>query len=144
LLYWEQALDSAGPGEAISNRFRHILVDEYQDTNPMQAAILQKMWLGMIKARPASALVAPPSGGHEQAPDQNGITNAACSIMVVGDDAQSIYSFRVATGEDILLCPDQFPNATTVTLDQAYRTAVPILDAPTAVMGAARKRCTKD
>src|SRR5438132_9122332 len=122
LLYWEQALETPAVAEAIAGRFRHILVDEYQDTNPIQAAILQKMWLKMTAAN----------------------TSAACSVMVVGDDAQSIYSFRGATIENILRFPEQFPNTTTVTLDQNYRSVVPILDASNAVMEAAKRRFTKN
>src|SRR5262249_54431397 len=67
LLYWQQALESPGLGEAIAGRFRHILVDEYQDTNPTQAALLRLLWTGMT-AGPEGV------GGR--------------SIMVVGDDAQ--------------------------------------------------------
>ena len=68
LLYWQQALASPAAGEAIAGRFRHVLVDEYQDTNPAQAAILRLLWAGMT-AGPEGA------GGR--------------SIMVVGDDAQA-------------------------------------------------------
>ncbi|HEV3083857.1 MAG TPA: ATP-dependent helicase, partial [Gemmataceae bacterium] len=144
LLYWEQALDTAGVGAAIGGRFRHVLVDEYQDTNPIQAAILQKMWLGMTKALSAGPPVVPPSGRSGTQPPERGATNQACSIMVVGDDAQSIYSFRGATIENILRFPEQFANATTVTLDQNYRSVVPILDASNAVMDAAKRRFTKN
>jgi DNA helicase II / ATP-dependent DNA helicase PcrA len=76
----------------IGGLFDHILVDEYQDTNRLQATIL----LGLK-----------PSG--------RGLT-------VVGDDAQSIYSFRAATVRNILDFPGLFsPSATIVTLDQNYR-----------------------
>jgi DNA helicase-2/ATP-dependent DNA helicase PcrA len=64
--------------------------------------------------------------------------------MVVGDDAQSIYSFRGATVENILRFAEQFPNTTTVTLDQNYRSVVPILNASNAVMDAATRRFTKN
>jgi DNA helicase-2/ATP-dependent DNA helicase PcrA len=122
LLYWDQALEVASVGDAIAGRFRHVLVDEYQDTNPIQASLLRKLWARM-KAQ------------HAEQP---------ASIMVVGDDAQSIYSFRGATVENILRFPDEFPGTTTVTLDQNYRSTTPILEASNAVMRAARRRFTKD
>src|SRR5262249_38544898 len=50
LLYWDQALDLAGVGDAIAGHFQHVLVDEYQDTNPIQAAILRKLWARMTTA----------------------------------------------------------------------------------------------
>src|SRR5262249_50633790 len=89
LLYWEQALDTPSIGNVLAGRFQHVLVDEYQDTNPVQAGILRKMW----------ALMKPATTDAQQtaiSPD------SGSSIMVVGDDAQSIYSFRGATVENIL------------------------------------------
>jgi DNA helicase-2/ATP-dependent DNA helicase PcrA len=81
-------------------RFRHVLVDEYQDTNALQASIL-------LALRP---------GGS--------------GLTVVGDDAQSIYSFRSASVRNILQFPAQFsPPATTLKLEQNYRSTAPILDA---------------
>jgi DNA helicase-2/ATP-dependent DNA helicase PcrA len=124
LLYWDQALELASSGDAIAGRFEHVLVDEYQDTNPIQSSLLRKLWGRMRKAH------ASPSRPH--------------SIMVVGDDAQSIYSFRGATVENILRFPDDFPGTTTVTLNQNYRSTTPILHASNAVMQAARRRFTKD
>jgi DNA helicase-2/ATP-dependent DNA helicase PcrA len=118
LLYWDQALDAAGIGAAIAGRFEHVLVDEYQDTNPLQASILRKTWALM---------------NHETG-----------SVMVVGDDAQSIYAFRGATVENILRFPEQFPGAKVVTLEQNYRSVSPILSASNAVMEAARRRFTKN
>lgn len=118
LLYWNQALETPNVGLAIADRFQHVLVDEYQDTNPQQAAILRRMWALMPAADPNQ----PPSAGTRS------------SLMVVGDDAQSIYSFRGATVENILGFPEQFPGATTVTLEQNYRSVMPILDAANAVL----------
>jgi DNA helicase II / ATP-dependent DNA helicase PcrA len=118
LLFWDQALDEPTVGAALAARFRHVLVDEYQDTNPLQASILRKTW----------ALMTP----------------AGRSIMVVGDDAQSIYSFRGATVENILRFPEQFPSTTIIKLEQNFRSVQPILDASNAVMQAARQRFTKD
>jgi DNA helicase II / ATP-dependent DNA helicase PcrA len=119
LLYWQEALGVPGARQAIADHFEHVLVDEYQDTNPVQATILERMWALMIR------------------PDNR-------SIMVVGDDAQSIYSFRGATVENILRFPGQFPGATTVTLEQNYRSTMPILEASNAVMRPATRRYTKN
>ena len=92
-----------------------MLVDEYQDTNALQAAIL----LGLK-------------------PDGAGLT-------VVGDDAQAIYGFRAATVRNILDFPAQFtPPARVVTLEQNYRSTQPILAASNAVIGLARERFTKN
>jgi len=129
LMYWEHALDNPAVGDAIAGRFSHILVDEYQDTNPMQAAILRKMWERMLKGAEAPPKDAPAAGS---------------SIMVVGDDAQSIYSFRGATVENILRFPEEFAGTTTITLEQNYRSVTPILEASNAVMGKASRRFTKN
>jgi DNA helicase-2/ATP-dependent DNA helicase PcrA len=126
LLYWDQALDLSAVGDAIAHRFQHVLVDEYQDTNPIQAAILRKLWVRMT----AAALNL---GESELPPTPN------CSIMVVGDDAQSIYSFRGATVENILNFPEHFPGSTTITLEQNYRSVTPILDAANAVLRTGRR-----
>jgi DNA helicase-2/ATP-dependent DNA helicase PcrA len=99
----------------IGARFEHVLVDEYQDTNRLQASVLQRL-----------------------KPDGRGLT-------VVGDDAQAIYAFRGATVRNILDFPRQFePPATVVTLEQNYRSTQPILDAANAVIGLARERFTKN
>src|SRR5262249_52957647 len=97
LVYWDQALDLPGVSDGIAGRFQHILVDEYQDTNPMQAAILRKLWSKMTTA----------VASHTEA---NTAGTMDCSIMVVGDDAQSIYSFRGATVDNILNFPEHFPD----------------------------------
>ena len=71
-------------------------------------------------------------------PDGRGVT-------VVGDDAQSIYSFRAATVRNILDFPDQFePRARVITLEQNYRSTQPILDACNSVIGFAKERFTKN
>ena len=99
----------------IGGRFDHVLVDEYQDTNRLQAKILLRL-----------------------KPDGRG-------VMVVGDDAQSIYSFRAATVRNILDFPRQFkPRARIVTLEQNYRSTQPILNAANLVMGFAKERFTKN
>ncbi len=113
LLYWA-ALTASPLGEEIADRFEHILVDEYQDTNAVQAEILR------------------------------GMRRKYDNITVVGDDAQSIYSFRAATVRNILDFPEQYPGTTTVTLEENYRSTKPILAAANAVMEPATERYTKE
>lgn len=113
LLYWNALCQVGRVGETVADRFEHILVDEYQDTNTVQADILR----GMRKK-------------YE-------------NITVVGDDAQSIYSFRSATIRNILDFPKAFPGVKTVTLERNYRSTMPILGAANAVMGQALERYTK-
>ena len=115
LLYWAQMMTDPGLAAEIGDRFDHVLVDEYQDTNRLQASILLAL-----------------------KPDGAGLT-------VVGDDAQSIYSFRAATVRNILDFPGRFcPPAEIVTLARNYRSTQPILAAANAVIGLARERFTKD
>ena len=115
LLYWAQMMMEPSISAAIGERFDHVLVDEYQDTNRLQASIL---------------LALKPNG--------KGLT-------VVGDDAQSIYSFRAATVRNILDFPDHFrPRAAIVTLERNYRSTQPILTAANAVMDLADERFTKN
>jgi DNA helicase-2/ATP-dependent DNA helicase PcrA len=115
LLYWAQMMSDSALAHDIGRRFDHVLVDEYQDTNRLQSSIL---------------LALKPRG--------DGLT-------VVGDDAQSIYSFRAATVRNILDFPDQFsPRAEIVTLDRNYRSAQPILAAANGVISLAKKRFTKN
>jgi DNA helicase II / ATP-dependent DNA helicase PcrA len=114
LLYWGELMKVPELARDVGARFDHVLVDEYQDTNALQAAIL-------------SALK----------PDGTG-------LLVVGDDAQAIYSFRAATVRNILDFPSQFPSpARLVTLEQNYRSTQPILAASNAVIGLARERFAK-
>jgi DNA helicase-2/ATP-dependent DNA helicase PcrA len=115
LLYWAQTLSDPGLADDIGGRFDHVLVDEYQDTNRLQAAII---------------LALKPSG--------HGLT-------VVGDDAQSIYSFRAATVRNILDFPAQFsPPAEIITLERNYRSTQPILAAANGVIDLAAERFTKN
>jgi DNA helicase II / ATP-dependent DNA helicase PcrA len=115
LLYWAQMMAEGAVARDIAGRFDHILVDEYQDTNRLQASIL----LGLK-------------------PDGRGLT-------VVGDDAQSIYSFRAATVRNILDFPDHFnPRAELATLARNYRSTQPILAAANAVIELAAERFTKN
>jgi DNA helicase-2/ATP-dependent DNA helicase PcrA len=115
LLYWAHMVTDPAIGPATGQRFAHVLVDEYQDTNRLQASILQGL-----------------------KPDGRGLT-------VVGDDAQSIYSFRGARVRNILDFPGQFAApARRVTLEQNYRSTQSILAASNAVIGQARERFTKN
>jgi DNA helicase-2/ATP-dependent DNA helicase PcrA len=115
LLYWADMMEEPALARLVGDRFDHILVDEYQDTNALQAQILMRM-----------------------KPDGLGLT-------VVGDDAQSIYSFRAATVRNILDFPKQFtPPARVVTLEQNYRSTEPILDACNAVIGQASEGFRKE
>ncbi len=114
LLYWYHLLADEKVAGRIEARFDHILVDEYQDTNRLQAAILQRMRR----------------------------TNR--NIMVVGDDAQSIYSFRAADIHNILDFPRQFPGTKQITLQQNYRSRQPILDATNHIIALASERYTKN
>ncbi len=92
--------------------YDHVLVDEYQDTNPLQSRILR----------------------------------ALCThgrITVVGDDAQSIYSFRGATIRNILDFPSQFPGTRIVTLERNYRSVAPILDTTNTLIARSLERYSK-
>jgi DNA helicase-2/ATP-dependent DNA helicase PcrA len=115
LLTWWIMMSEPALAAKVGKRFDHVLVDEYQDTNRLQAEILQKL-----------------------KPDGTGVT-------VVGDDAQSIYSFRAANVRNILDFPSQYtPAAAVITLEQNYRSSQPILDASNAAIGLCKQRFTKD
>lgn len=114
LVYWHALLGDPQAGGAIRKLFDAVLVDEYQDTNRLQAEILTQL-----------------------CPDGRGLT-------VVGDDAQSIYSFRAATVRNILDFPKQYPNTTVVTLEQNYRSTGTILAATNEVIRLAPERFAKD
>lgn len=114
LLYWYyMSRDEAMCAELAAN-FDHILVDEYQDTNRLQADILLAM-----------------------KPDGRGLT-------VVGDDAQSIYGFRAADVENILTFPDRFtPRAKICRLEQNYRSHQAVLDLANQLMAEGKRRFDK-
>jgi len=115
LLYWSQMMEVPDLARIISSRFDHVLVDEYQDTNALQASILFAL-----------------------KPDGQGLT-------VVGDDAQSIYSFRAARVKNILEFPARFdPPAKVITLEQNYRSTQPILSACNRVIAHATERYAKN
>ena len=83
--------------EILSNRFSHIMVDEYQDTNPIQAEIVRLM------------------------------ANSRNNVMVVGDDSQSIYSFRGADFRNIMDFPQIFPETRIIRLEENYRSTSEII-----------------
>jgi DNA helicase-2/ATP-dependent DNA helicase PcrA len=115
LLYWHALMGEAALAARVRDRFDHVLVDEYQDTNTLQAEIVKAL-----------------------RPDGRGVT-------VVGDDAQAIYAFRAADVRNILCFPDQYqPRAAVVTLEESYRSTQPVLDAANAVIGLASERFTKN
>ncbi len=111
LLYWHSMMGDHALALEIGGQFDHILVDEYQDTNVLQAEILWRL-----------------------RPDGAGMT-------VVGDDAQAIYSFRAATVENILSFPSCYdPPAAVITLEENYRSSQAVLDAANALIaGSARQ-----
>jgi DNA helicase-2/ATP-dependent DNA helicase PcrA len=114
LLYWLELMREEALAGRVRALFDHVFVDEYQDTNLVQSEILYAL-----------------------APDGRGVT-------VVGDDAQAIYSFRAATVRNILDFPEKFrPPATLITLEQNYRSTVPILDAANAVIAEAKEGYAK-
>ncbi|MBO9515524.1 MAG: ATP-dependent helicase [Variovorax sp.] len=114
LLYWAGMMGEPALARQVGERFDHVLVDEYQDTNLLQATILRAL-----------------------KPDGRGVT-------VVGDDAQSIYSFRGATVRNILDFPQHFGQpARIVTLERNYRSTQPILDVSNAVIAGAAERHAK-
>jgi DNA helicase II / ATP-dependent DNA helicase PcrA len=118
LLYWHAMMSDARLAAEIGGEFDHILVDEYQDTNALQADILKYLR---------------PSG--------EGVT-------VVGDDAQAIYSFRAATVDNILGFPAQYvPEnglpATVITLEDNYRSTQGVLDAANMLMAEGTRQFRK-
>src|SRR6267378_432292 len=114
LLYWHAMMSEPRLAQHIGAHFDHVLVDEYQDTNRLQADIL-----------------------HALKPDGTG-------LAAVGDDAQAIYSFRAAAVENILGFAELFqPPAEVVTLAQNYRSTQQVLDVANAVMAEAPRQHRK-
>ena len=98
----------------LNRRWQHLLVDEYQDTNAVQARLLRLL------------------AGKE------------ANLMVVGDDAQSIYAFRGARYKNILEFPQKYPGTRVVKLEQNYRSTQPILDLGNAVISQTAERFEKN
>lgn len=99
--------------QAISQNFRYILVDEYQDTNRLQADLVRKL-----------------AATHE-------------NVMAVGDDAQSIYAFRGATFRNIMDFPALFPGTTLYKLEENYRSTQPILNLANEIIQSATEKYAK-
>src|SRR6476659_190752 len=115
LLFWAIMLEASPDLQSrIAGLYEHVLVDEYQDTNLLQARVLR------------------------------GMCSAHRKLTVVGDDAQSIYAFRGAHFRNILDFPRQFPGATMVTLAENYRSTSPILDLSNIVISRAEERFSKE
>ena len=114
LLFWQGMLNAPQVGPRIVQQFDAVLVDEYQDTNQLQASILSHL-----------------------SPAGKGLT-------AVGDDAQSIYSFRAATIRNILDFPEHFPASRILRLEQNYRSTMPILKLTNQVIAESSQRYTKE
>ncbi len=97
----------------VSQHYRYILVDEYQDTNRLQAALIRKL-----------------AATHD-------------NVMVVGDDSQSIYAFRGATFRNIMEFPTLFPGATVYKLEENYRSTQPILNLANEIIRGATEKYSK-
>lgn len=106
LLFWRAMLASPEVGERVARRFDHVLVDEFQDTDPVQADIVHS------------------------------IADRGARVTVVGDDAQAIYGFRAATVENMWSFGDRRPGTVRVTLEDNYRSIGPILDVANDVLAA--------
>jgi DNA helicase-2/ATP-dependent DNA helicase PcrA len=113
LLYWRAAATDPAVGPALADAYDHVLIDEYQDTNLLQADIVKALR----------------RGGR--------------AITVVGDDAQAIYAFRAATVRNMFDFPGDFPETAIVTLERNYRSTQPILDLANAVLAAASEGYAK-
>ncbi len=98
----------------LSRTYRYVMVDEYQDTNLLQAEIVRLL-----------------GAAHS-------------NVMAVGDDAQSIYSFRGANFRNIMDFPTLFPGTRIITLEQNYRSTQPILDLTNAIIARAHERHAKN
>jgi len=114
LLYWRAATRTERTGAQLRSAFDHILVDEFQDTNSLQADIVAAM-----------------TGPHVR-------------VTAVGDDAQAIYGFRAGSPKHMLDFPDRHPGASVVTLDRNYRSTTPILAVANAVMAGATEGFAKE
>lgn len=111
-------------------KFRYILVDEYQDTNHAQYVLIRQLaGVGDYSAVPQVSAASP---DFAASPDSTQLPQS--SITVVGDSDQSIYAFRGADIRNIQDFEQDFPNATTIMLEQNYRSTQTILDAANAVI----------
>ncbi len=114
LLNWHKVLlEFPEVRREVSRRFEFVMVDEYQDTNHLQAEILRLM------------------------------TEEHRNVMAVGDDSQSIYAFRGANFRNIFEFPKMFPETKLIKLEENYRSTQPILDLANAVIARAKQKYTK-
>jgi len=114
LVNWHRLLtESEEARREVTSRFTNILVDEYQDTNLLQAEIVRLL-----------------AHGHD-------------NVMVVGDDSQSIYSFRGADFYNIMRFPEQFPGTRIIKLEENYRSTQPILTLTNSIIACAEEKFTK-
>jgi DNA helicase-2/ATP-dependent DNA helicase PcrA len=112
--------------ETYRRRFRHVLVDEYQDTNHAQYALIHQLCADNPEVLPEGTERVEPA-----------------ELMVVGDADQSIYAFRGANIRNILDFEQDFPNATSILLEQNYRSTQTILNAANSVIGHNKGRKAK-
>jgi len=114
LIYLQQLLKNHPDiRDRIASSFRYVMVDEYQDTNKIQAEILYLL------------------------------TGVNKNIMVVGDDSQSIYAFRGANFRNIMQFPEMFPGTRIIALEENYRSVQPILDLTNIIIEQAKEKYSK-
>jgi DNA helicase-2/ATP-dependent DNA helicase PcrA len=114
LVKWKNLLEERPDiRDLVSRRFQYIMVDEYQDTNKLQAGIIRLM-----------------AATHD-------------NVMVVGDDSQSIYSFRGANFKNIMDFPNHFPGTRIIKLEENYRSTQQILSLANSLIAHAREKYTK-
>ena len=115
LSFWLRLLrERADVAQQLGGKFEYVLIDEYQDTNRLQGLIVEEL-----------------AREHK-------------NILVVGDDAQSIYAFRAATVENIMRFPEVFSGAKTFRLEQNYRSTQSILDLANASITGNRRQFEKE
>lgn len=115
LLFWRQILrERPEVRQSLGGKFDYILIDEYQDTNRLQGLIVEEL-----------------AREHK-------------NVLVVGDDAQSIYAFRAATVENIMRFPEVFPGAKTFRLVRNYRSTQSILDLANSSIACNRRQFEKE
>ncbi len=117
--------------ETYRRRFRHVLVDEYQDTNHAQYALIHQLCADQMEILDNPTYDDGRGLPAEEAPDRV----PPAELMVVGDADQSIYAFRGANIRNIMDFEQDFPNATSILLEQNYRSTQTILNAANAVIG---------
>jgi DNA helicase II / ATP-dependent DNA helicase PcrA len=128
--------------ESYRRRFRHVLVDEYQDTNHAQYVLVRELVGGAVSQAPKYTVDGDRVGGSDSDFLDSDVPPA--ELCVVGDADQAIYAFRGATIRNILEFEADYPNATTILLEQNYRSTQTILTAANAVIGRNKGRRAKN